>query len=149
MCCVPALFVVIAAVHKKFTKFFRANGKKVPSWLLRGLINEPSCCLPIEGQIENWMTVRMGYDLAMTSPAGSERGNAAVRFRGRNRKTTFGENGKQSANFSRNSSVLHPWFLLFMGKAVLRSRPQIFAEFLLQKRWTAPASSTAFPLENP
>ena len=37
----------------------------------------------------------MGYDLAKTSPAGSERGNAAVRFRGRHRKTTFGENRKQ------------------------------------------------------
>ena len=37
-----------------------------------------------------------------------ELGDAAVRFRGRHRKTTFGENGKQTANFSRNSSVLHP-----------------------------------------
>ena len=73
MCCVPALFVVVAAVHKKFTKSFRANGKKVPSWLLRGLINEPSRCLPIEGQIENWMTVRMGYDSATTSPMGASR----------------------------------------------------------------------------
>ena len=41
----------------------------------------------------------MGYDLAMTSPAGSERGNAAVRFRGRDRKTTFGYNGKTYKNF--------------------------------------------------
>ena len=49
-------------------------------------------------------------------PDGGKQNNAAVRFRGRNRKTTFGENGKQSANFSRNSSVLHPWFLLFVGK---------------------------------
>lgn len=40
----------------------------------------------------------MGYDLAKTSPAGSERGNAAVRFRGRHRKTTFGENGKEKAD---------------------------------------------------
>ena len=117
MCCVLALFVVIDAVHKKFTENFRTNGKKVPSWLLRGLIFGPSRWLPIEGQIENWMTVRMGYDLAKTSPAGSERGNAAVRFRGRNRKTTFRENGKQSADFSRNSSVLHPWFLLFVRKS--------------------------------
>ena len=37
-----------------------------------------------------------------------ELGDAAVKLRGRDRKTTFGENGKQSANFSRNSSVLHP-----------------------------------------
>ena len=72
-----------------------------------------------------------------------------MKFRGRHRKTTFEGSGKQSAIFSRNSSVLHPLFLLFVRKAVLRSRPQIFAEFLLQKRWTAPASSTAFPLENP
>ena len=40
------------------------------------------------------MTVRIGYDLAKTSPIESEQGNAAVRFRGRDRKTTFGENGK-------------------------------------------------------
>ena len=40
----------------------------------------------------------MGYDLAKTSPAGSERGNAAVRFRGRHRKTIFGENGKEKAD---------------------------------------------------
>ena len=58
---------------KSLQKFFRANGKKVPSWLLRGLINEPSRCLPIEGQIENWMTVRMGYDSATTSPMGASR----------------------------------------------------------------------------
>lgn len=44
-------------------------------------------------------------------------GNAALRFRGRDRKTTFGENGKQSASFSRNSSVLHPCFLLFLRKS--------------------------------
>ena len=37
-----------------------------------------------------------------------EQSDAAVKLRGRDRKTTFGENGKQSANFSRNSSVLHP-----------------------------------------
>ena len=73
MCCVPALFIVIATVHKKFTKFFRANGKKVPSWLLRRLIFGPSRWLPIEGQIENWMTVRMGYDSATTSPMGASR----------------------------------------------------------------------------
>nr|DAL75888.1 MAG TPA: hypothetical protein [Caudoviricetes sp.] len=38
MCCVPALFIVIAAVQ---------------TILQRGLILGPSCCLPIEGQIEN------------------------------------------------------------------------------------------------
>ena len=35
----------------------------------------------------------------MTSPAGSERGNAAVRYRGRDRKTTFGYSGKTYKNF--------------------------------------------------
>ena len=32
-------------------------------------------------------------------PDGGKQNNAAVRFRGRHRKTTFGENGKQSATF--------------------------------------------------
>ena len=59
----------------------------------------------------------MGYDLAITSPIESEQSDAAVRFRDRDRKTTFGENGKQSADFSKNSSVLHPCFLLFVRKA--------------------------------
>ena len=49
------------------------------------------------------MTVRMGYDLAKTSPAGSERGDAAVKLRGRDRKTTFGENGKEKADVHRDS----------------------------------------------
>ena len=40
------------------------------------------------------MTVRMGYDLAKTSLIESEQGNAAVRYRGRDRKTTFGENDR-------------------------------------------------------
>ena len=39
------------------------------------------------------MTVRMGYDLAETSPIESEQGNAAVKLRGRDRKTTFGGSG--------------------------------------------------------
>ena len=39
----------------------------------------------------------MGYDLVITSPAGSEQGDAAVRFRGRNR-TTFGGNGRVHSN---------------------------------------------------
>ena len=43
------------------------------------------------------MTVRMGYDLVITSPAGSEQGDAAVRFRGRNR-TIFGGNGRVHSN---------------------------------------------------
>ena len=45
------------------------------------------------------MTVRMGYDLAKTSPIESEQGNAAVRFRGRDRKTTFGYSGKTYKKF--------------------------------------------------
>lgn len=36
----------------------------------------------------------MRYDLAMNSPTESKQGDAAVRVRGRDRKTTFGENGK-------------------------------------------------------
>ena len=36
----------------------------------------------------------MGYDLCHDLPDGSERSDAAVKFRGRDRKTTFGENGK-------------------------------------------------------
>ena len=54
------------------------------------------------------MTVRMGYDLAKTSLIESEQSDAAVRFWGRNRKTTFGYSGKELENFSGNSSVLHP-----------------------------------------
>ncbi|RGQ43302.1 hypothetical protein DWY99_03285 [[Clostridium] leptum] len=96
------------------------------------------------------MTVRVGYDLAKTSPIESEQGNAAVKLRGRDRKTTFGGSGKELENFSGNSSVLHPCFLLSMRKSFDgRSRPQIFADFLLQKCWTISASSAAFPLENP
>ena len=49
------------------------------------------------------MTVRIGYDLAKTSPIESEQGNAAVRFRGRDRKTTFGENGKNKTIVRRDS----------------------------------------------
>jgi len=41
----------------------------------------------------------MEYDLAMTSPAESEQGDAAVKLRGRDRKTTFGESGKEPAIF--------------------------------------------------
>ena len=73
-------------------------------------------------------------------------GNAAVKLRGRDRKTTFGESGKKLVEFSENSSVLHPCFLLFMGKAFLRSRPQVI---LLWEWRTVSASSAAFPLENP
>ena len=149
MCCVPALFVVKGAVHKRFTKIFRANGERVPSCLLRGLRNKSSRCLPIEGQIENWMTVRMRYDLAKTSLIESEQSDAAVRFRGRDRKTTFGENGKQSANFSRNSSVLHPCFLLFVRKS-FNGQDRNFSQISScgsAKR--SSASSAAFPLENP
>ncbi|HCW70651.1 MAG TPA: hypothetical protein DHH64_03240 [Ruminococcaceae bacterium] len=40
------------------------------------------------------MTVRVGYDLAKTSPIESEQGNAAVKLRGRDRKTTFGGSGR-------------------------------------------------------
>ena len=66
-CAVYRLFLSLKEPFtKSLQKFFRANGEKVPSWLLRGLIYSPSRCLLIEGQIENWMTVRMGYDLAMT-----------------------------------------------------------------------------------
>lgn len=49
------------------------------------------------------MTVRLGYDLAKTSPIESEQGNAAVRFRSRDRKTTFGENGKNKTIVRRDS----------------------------------------------
>lgn len=49
------------------------------------------------------MTVRIGYDLAKTSPIESEQGNAAVRFRGRDKKTAFGENGKNKTIVRRDS----------------------------------------------
>ena len=58
----------------------------------------------------------MGYDLAMTSPAGSERGDAAVRFRGRDRKTTFEENGKQPANFLKTVPFYTRVFSCLWGK---------------------------------
>lgn len=149
MCCVPALFAVVATVHKKFTKILSCKRQKSSQLIIEG-VNKWAFSLPTNWGA-NWKLndrpngIWFCHDL----PDGGKQNNAAVRFRGRHRKTTFGENGKQSANFSRNSSVLHPWFLLFMGKAVLRSRPQIFAEFLLQKRWTASSSSAAFLLENP
>lgn len=60
----------------------------------------------------------MGYDLTKISQIESNQSDAAVKLRGRDRKTTFEENGKQPANFFKNSSVLHPCFLLFMGKDV-------------------------------
>jgi len=50
----------------------------------------------------------MGYDLVKISQIESKQSDAAVKLWGRDRKTTFGESGKQTANFSRNSSVLHP-----------------------------------------
>ena len=40
------------------------------------------------------MTGWMGYDFAKTSCVSRERNNAAVRLRGRNRKTTFRQTGK-------------------------------------------------------
>ena len=149
MCCVPALFIVIAAIHKKFTKILSCKRQKSSQLIIEGVNLQPFS-LPTNWGA-NWKLndrpngIWFCHDL----PDGGKQNNAAVRFRGRHRKTTFGENGKQSANFSRNSSVLHPWFLLFVGKATLRSRPRIFAEFLLRKRWTASASSAAFPLKNP
>ena len=36
-------------------------------------------------------------------PDGGKQNNAAVRFRGRHRKTTFGENGKEKADVHRNN----------------------------------------------
>ena len=84
MCCVPALFVVCG----KFTKFISFKLKTISQLIMGRAKSRP----------DNWITVRMRYNLAMNSPAGSERGNAAVRFRGRHRKTTFGENGKEKAD---------------------------------------------------
>ena len=148
MCCVPTLFIVIAVVHKKFTKILLCKRKKSSQLIIEGVNFRPFSLPTYWGA--NWKLNDRpnGIWLCHDLPDGSERSDAAVKFRGRHRKTIFGENGKQSAIFSRNSSVLHPCFLLFVRKAVLRSRPQIFAEFLLQKRWTASASSAAFPLEN-
>lgn len=40
------------------------------------------------------MTGRMGYDRAMTSPNKNEHSNAAVRLRGRDRKTVSGQTGE-------------------------------------------------------
>ena len=117
MCCVPALFAVIDTVHKKFTKILSCKRQKSSQLVIERVNFWHFPLATYWGAIENWMTVRMGYDSATTSPMESNRDNAAVRFRGRHRKTTFGKNGKQSANFSRNSSVLHPWFLLFVRKS--------------------------------
>lgn len=41
----------------------------------------------------------MGYDLAKTSLIESEQSDAAVKLRGRDRKTTFGYSGKTYKNF--------------------------------------------------
>ena len=117
MCCVPALFVIIAAVRKKFTKILSCKRQKSSQLIIEG-VNKWAFSLPTYWRV-NWKLndrpngIWFCHDLPMES----NRDNAAVRFRGRHRKTTFGKNGKQSANFSRNSSVLHPWFLLFVRKS--------------------------------
>lgn len=41
----------------------------------------------------------MGYDLAKISQIESNQSDAAVKLRGRDRKTTFGYNGKTYKNF--------------------------------------------------
>ena len=118
MCCVPTLFIVIAVVHKKFTKILLCKRKKSSQLIIEG-VNFRPFSLPTNWGA-NWKLndCPNGIWFCHDLPDGGKQNNAAVRFRGRNRKTTFGENGKQSANFSRNSSVLYPWFLLFVRKSV-------------------------------
>ena len=59
MCCVPALFVVCG----KFTKFTSFKSQKIFQLIRRRTKSRPV----------NWMTVRMGYDSATTSPMGASR----------------------------------------------------------------------------
>ena len=59
MWCVPALFVVCG----KFTKFTSFKSQKISQLISRRTKSRP----------DNWMTVRMGYDSATTSPMGTSR----------------------------------------------------------------------------
>ena len=112
--------------------------------LQRGLISVLSRCLPIEGQIEDWMTVRMGYDSATTS----RKGASGATLRWDSGAGTEKRHSEKTANYLENGSVLHPLFLLLAREAVLRSKPQPFADFPLQKCRTIWALFAALPLRN-
>ena len=58
----------------------------------------------------------MGYDLAKISQIESNQSDAAVKLRGRDRKTTFEENGKQPANFLKTVPFYTRVFSCLWGK---------------------------------
>jgi len=89
MCCVPALFVVVATVHKKFTKILSCKRQKGSQLIIEGVNFRPFSLPTYWGA--NWKLndrpngIWFCHDL----PDGGKQNNAAVRFRGRHRKTTF------------------------------------------------------------
>ena len=76
----------------------------------------------------------MGYDLAKTSLIESEQSDAAVKLRGRDRKTTFGYSGKTYKNF-RKQFRFTPVISPICGESCFTVKTADFCRFPFVEMW--------------